>query len=163
MHQLEEADTYKELDCYYCITFPTIIPPCTSLNITPLEPRLSGPVELPMLMDSEKPCKKKSTSKKGPWCFKCNQYRHKCNMCMSQARRKVVYPSISTPEEDVWVEVKISNMTLLEHIALLDRQEWTPPSCSRCGKVNANHNKLECSKYEKCDCCGNTGSFGYVK
>jgi hypothetical protein len=116
-----------------------------------------------MLMDSEKPCKKKSASKRGPQCFKCNQYRHKHNMCMYQARRKVVYPSRSTPEEDVRVDIKADDMTLLEHITLLDQQEWTPPLCSKCGKVNANHNELECHQYEKCNCCSNTGLFGYIK
>jgi hypothetical protein len=100
MCRLEEADTYEELDCYYHITFPTMIPPHTSPNTTPLKPCLGGPVELPWLMDKEKPCKKKSAIRKGPRCFKCNKYGHKHNMCTKHVKKQPVYPSCTTLEEE---------------------------------------------------------------
>jgi hypothetical protein len=47
MRRLEEADAYEELDRYYRLAFPTLIPPRLSPVITALEPRTRGPSRIP--------------------------------------------------------------------------------------------------------------------
>ena len=52
-------------------------------------------------------------------------------------------------------------LNLLERIALLEREEWTPEVCHICGKVNPKHSNLECPLYEQCDHCNGTRAYGY--
>jgi len=54
-------------------------------------------------------------------------------------------------------------MTLLERIDMINRPEWTPTSCSKCGRLNPGHTELGCPQYEKCRLCGNKGAHGFIK
>ncbi|KAH9159106.1 hypothetical protein EDB89DRAFT_1916868 [Lactarius sanguifluus] len=45
-----------------------------------------------------------------------------------------------------------NKMTLLERIALLDREDWTP-----------EHTELECPLYEQCQHCRGTGAYGFIR
>jgi hypothetical protein len=56
-----------------------------------------------------------------------------------------------------------NKMTLLERVALLNRQEWYPDSCRHCGVIDPKHNNLECRLYKHCDRCGGNGAYGYIK
>jgi hypothetical protein len=160
MCQLEEADIYEELDCYYRPAFPTPIPPQHSPVLTAMETRQKGPSKFPVLMDGEP--KKKNCSRHSIRCFKCGKYGHKKSDCVAYKPHKVAYPTHTTPEEEQ-VKVDTGEFTLLDRIALLDCKEWTLPYCSKCGKVNANHVKLECHCYEEGPHCRNLGSFGLVR
>ena len=57
----------------------------------------------------------------------------------------------------------MGKMTLLDRIALLDKPEWTPPMCEKCGKKDPQHTKFDCPKYEYCDWCRQSGSLGFVR
>jgi hypothetical protein len=159
MHRLEEANVYEELDRYYRLAFPIPIPPRHSPVITAMEPRTRGPVEFPILMDEPR---KKMRSRRNTRCFKCNKYGHKKSECMAYKPRKAAYPTRTTPEVER-VPINTGEFTLLDRIALMDRKEWTPQYCTKCGKVNANHTEYECHRYEECPRCRNSGSFGFVK
>ena len=50
----------------------------------------------------------------------------------------------------------------MEHMGLLDREEWTPSHCTKCGHTGANHSELECPMYEQCHKCGSTGAFKFL-
>ena len=54
-------------------------------------------------------------------------------------------------------------MTLLEHITLLDRIEYSPSHCAKCGHQNLEHLEMECSMYEQCIKCYNWGPKDFVK
>jgi hypothetical protein len=54
-------------------------------------------------------------------------------------------------------------MSLLDRIGLLERTKWTPEVCNCCRKQNPRHAKLECPVYERCDCCGGSGPYGYKR
>jgi hypothetical protein len=159
MCRLEEADAYEELDRYYRLAFPTTIPPRHSPVLTAMEPRTKGPVEFPILMGE---LNKKTHSKRSIRCFKCNKYGHRKSKCKAYRPCKAVYPSRTTPEIEQ-VPISTGEFTLLDRIALLDHKEWTPVYCSKCRKVNANHTKYECNRYEECPHCRNSGSFGFTK
>ena len=57
----------------------------------------------------------------------------------------------------------MGKMTLLDRIALLDKPEWTPPICEKCGKKDPKHTKLDCPKYEQCTWCKQSGSLGFIR
>jgi hypothetical protein len=160
MRRLEEADAYEELDRYYRLAFPTTIPPRHSPEIIAMEPRAKGPAKFPVLMDE--PRKKKMRSRHNTRCFKCNKYGHKKSKCMAYKPHQAVYPTRTTPEVKR-VSINTGEFTLLDRIALMEQEEWTPSYCSKCGKVNANHTEYECSRYEECPRCRNSGSFGFVR
>jgi hypothetical protein len=72
-----------------------------------------------------------SHNKKKPGCYDCSDLRHKSTSC----------PFRKWAPVQVWVEEEVTkevqemgNMTLFDRITLLDRLEWTPLLCKRCGK-----------------------------
>ena len=54
-------------------------------------------------------------------------------------------------------------MTLLEHIALLDRIEYSPTHCAKCGRQNLEHLEIECPMYEQCIGCYQWGPRDFVR
>ena len=64
-----------------------------------------------------------------------------------------IYPAVAEEPE----------MTLLERITLLDRPQWLPPVCEKCGEVNPGHTTMECHKYEECRECQQSGALGFLK
>ena len=57
---------------------------------------------------------------------------------------------------------KLGQMSLLDHITLLDCPEWTPPTCTKCSKNNPGHTELECPDYEYCGWCRVSGAYGFI-
>ena len=108
-------------------------------------------------------------------CYRCRQYGHVVQECpipkgskprRQQKKRAIRGVQVQVAEEkveEVLPPLSRETLTLLEHIDLLDRQEWTPEVCDICGRVNAKHSRLECPLYERCDHCRGTGSYGYNK
>ena len=65
-------------------------------------------------------------------------------------------------EEETRKEVEdLGKMTLLKHIALLERPDWTPPVRVKCSKSDSGHTELECPEYKYCRWCKTSGSFGF--
>ncbi len=53
-------------------------------------------------------------------------------------------------------------MTLEERVGLMKIREDTQKVCGACWKRNPGHTREECSKYEMCWACGNTGELGFI-
>jgi len=56
----------------------------------------------------------------------------------------------------------LPQMTLDERVGLMKIREDTQKVCGACWKHNPGHTREECSKYEMCWACGNTGAQCYV-
>ena len=54
-------------------------------------------------------------------------------------------------------------MSLLDRISLLDKEQWFPEVCDRCGKANPGHTFLGCPLFEQCPRCRGTGPSGFVR
>ena len=59
--------------------------------------------------------------------------------------------------------VQKPEMSLLDRISLLNKEQWFPEVCDRCGKVNPNHTDLGCPLYEQCIRCMGTGPSGFLQ
>jgi hypothetical protein len=175
MRHLEMSNAHRELEDRFQRSFPFPTRPRHSPERTPLEPRRGGPAEMPLLHEQEK---KRLT------CYRCKKDDHVVSQCPMKRLTKsckkcgrVGHRTKRCPRKTPEVEVNVSTtqtaeersnpdpnkMTLLERVALLDRQEWYPDSCRRCGVIDPKHNDLECPRYEHCDRCGGNGAYGYVK
>ncbi|KAF8259936.1 hypothetical protein EI94DRAFT_1706684 [Lactarius quietus] len=174
---LEMANAYQEIHDRFTRSFTIprpIHPPPTppSPETTPFVPRRGGPTEQPLLADACNPRKKcyccGSTSHKVAQCTArcvikrcniCSSTDHKTKRCAFQKKNRTPTPPPSKFDK----AVEAPEMSVLEKIALLDREEWTPEVCSKCGKTNAKHTELECPLYEQCPRCRNTGAYGFLK
>jgi hypothetical protein len=173
MKRLEMANAHRELEDRFQRSFPFPTRPRHSPERTPIAPRRGGPTEMPILHEQEKRqqkcyrCKKedhvvaqcpmKRTQKP---CKKCREEGHRTKEC---PKRKPVEVTASTVESgEIRSDQDPNKMTLLERVALLDRQEWYPDSCKRCGVIDPKHNDLECPCYEHCSRCGGNGAYGYI-
>ena len=89
-------------------------------------------------------------------------------MCGS-THKTVNYPLISnTTSPDVVTggadeDANGERMTLLKHIALLDRIEYSPTHCAKCGRQNPEHLEMECPMYEQCIGCYQWGPRDFVR
>jgi hypothetical protein len=155
--------------------------PRQSPKRTPLPPRARGPVEMPVLADSDR-----HNNTRGPCCYKCQSPNHlvstcprgrknrRCTYCGDSKHRASRCPvkranravdSETVPEApSVFAQAtRTEEMSLLDHIGLLERTEWTPEVCVCCRKQNPRHTELECPVYKKCDRCGGSGPYGYKR
>ena len=141
MVRIERANLYNLIQDQLKRSFPA--PVHTSPEPTPLVPRNHGPVEMPILMDGH-PRQVK--------CFRCRKKGHKaqdcprkkarsCTICGDRKHKKAGCPYRKPTKVEVEVEVEVrkeveelGKMTLLDRIALLDRPQWTPPVCAKCGE-----------------------------
>jgi hypothetical protein len=146
--------------------------PVTTPEPTPLPPRQRGPAEFPILMDGNpRQVKCYRCRKRGHIARECPRKKQtKCRVCGYTDHVKADCPWRAKPAVQVFVDHEVSRevqdlgkMTLLDRIALLDRSEWTPPFCGKCGKSNPQHTELDCPRYEYCDWCRQTGAFRFVK
>jgi hypothetical protein len=174
MRRLEMSNTHRELEDRFQRSFPFPTCPRHSPERTPIAPRRRGPTEMPILHEQEKRQLK---------CYRCKKEDHvvsQCPMkCMQKTCKKcgkVGHRTRKCPRKMPEVEVTVSTvesgeirsdrdpnkMTLLERVALLDRQEWYPDSCRRCGVIDPKHNDLECPLYEHCSRCKGNGAYGYI-
>jgi hypothetical protein len=174
MKRLEMANAHRELEDRFKRSFPLPTRPRHSPERTPIAPRRGGPTEMPILHEQEKRqrkcyrCKKedhvvaqcpmKRTQKS---CKKCGKAEHRGRKCPKKTTEVEV--TVSTVESgEIRLDQDPNKMTLLERVALLDRQEWYPDSCRRCGVIDPKHNDLECPLYEHCSRCGGNGAYGYI-
>ena len=155
--------------------------PCHSPDSTPLPPRIGGPVEFPVLAEGDNKRQRQNRCHRcrceGHHAKDCTQPRRvrKCAKCRGNHRTRKcptpssrgkmsADPSTASAERPPLVDVgPVEQMTLLERLELLDRKEWTPPSCSKCGKQDPQHKELECPRYEKCLRCHGWGAYGFVR
>jgi hypothetical protein len=169
--RLEMANVHQELETVFRRSFPIPIPPRQSPERQPLTLRRQGPLEMPTLMEGER--RKR--------CFRCKSTEHKVRQCTStrkntkcvrcgeRSHRAQYCPTRhQSPKEEGEVSpyataVDQEEMSLIDRISLLDRSEWTPTSCQKCGKVNPKHTELECPLYEQCKRCRGNGQYGYVR
>jgi hypothetical protein len=174
MKRLEMSNAHRELEDHFQRSFPFPTRPRHSPERTPIAPRRGGPTEMPILHEQEKRqlkcyrCKKedhvvsqcpmKRTQKS---CKKCGKAGHRGRKCPRKTPE--VEATVSTVESgEIRSDQDPNKMTLLERVELLDRQEWYPDSCRRCGVIDPKHNDLECPLYEHCSRCGGNGAYGYV-
>jgi hypothetical protein len=173
MRRLEMSNAHRELEDRFQRSFPFPTRPRHSPERTPMAPRSRGPTEMPILHEQEKRqlkcqrCKKedhivsqcpmKRTQKPCKKCGKAGHYGRKC-----PRKTPEVEVTVSTVESgEICSDQDPNKMTRLERVALLDRQEWYPDSCRRCGVIDPKHNDLECPLYEHCSRCGGKGAYGY--
>ena len=144
--RLERADVYGELYRLNRRRYPL---PASS---GPLEPRHRGPVEMPILADGEvgaiRNQKARRSKKNKMRCYTCRKRGHPSYECPTRKR-----------EEGEVTEESMRQ----ERLKLLQRIEWTPATCIKCGKVNPRHTALECPKYEYCRRCGGNGAYGFLR
>ena len=99
-------------------------------------------------------CPKKKKNQK---CTICGG-THKPAKCPVRART-------ASPEAvtQVYGEVvQHEEMLLLERILLLNRIEYSPSHCAKCGRQNPEHLEMECPMYEQCLNCYCWGPRGFV-
>ena len=183
MRRLERADAYRELESQFRLTFPLPTQPrhyqspLTEPPVaSPMPPRPRGPVEMPILAGEEPKGRRRSR------CYRCKSREHKVSQCPARRRNEKCVncgdtehrkskcpfrPLRQSPEPQVispFAEaVQRPEMTLMERIAMMDKEEWTPPVCGICGKQDPQHTELECSMYEHCTRCGSYGAYGFVR
>ena len=109
-----------------------------------------------MVSQCPAPCKNKK-------CIKCGSIDHKTAKCRYCTRH-----SPSPQEEGEIISpfakaVQKPEMSLLDRISLLNKEQWFPEVCSCCGKVNPGHTDLGCPLYEQCQRCGGTGALGFLR
>ena len=172
MNCIERAGLYDTLQSQMWCMFSTPVIPDQhySPEPVPLAPHRGGPAEMPVLMEEPHRIR----------CFNCRKYGHKkqectepkkrrCKTCSNQGHRKGSCPYRRRGKVEVFVETEtkqesgeLGQLTLLEHIVLLDRTEWTPPLCSKCSKRDPGHAELECLEYEYCGWCRTSRSYGFI-
>jgi hypothetical protein len=127
---------------------------------------------MPQLADSSRHCK----------CYQCGSYDHlvskcwacghlvKCTVCGSidpkakHCSKRVIGKGEDTVEEpSPFVQaLKTQEMSLLDCILLLERSNWYPTLCAKCGRDDPKHTELKCPLYEMCTRCHGNGAYGYV-
>jgi hypothetical protein len=79
-------------------------------------------------------------------CKKCGKAGHRIRKCPKKTPVEVTASTVESGE--IRSNQNSNTMTLLERVALLDRQEWYPNSCRRCGVTNPRHNDRGCPRYK---------------
>jgi hypothetical protein len=74
--RLELADAFQEINDWFHHSYPLPVRPHPSPERTPLPPRMRGPVEMPVLADSD--CHNHT---RGPRCYKCHSPNHLVSVC----------------------------------------------------------------------------------
>jgi hypothetical protein len=176
MVRVEEANLHTILFDQLGRAFPTPVKPRHSPIRSPLPPRRGGPVEMPVLMDEGRAssrvkcftCRKKGhvardcPKKKHQGCRLCGDKHHRRNEC---PYHKAVEVHVKVEEEEEAPRVQVPDqgtLSLLERIDLMNRTEWTPTVCTKCGKQQPGHNEFECPEYEYCSWCKTTGAMGFI-
>ena len=183
--RLEISDAYEELDRQYRLVNPVPIrprhvtvrsplaeAPRIVRAVAPLPSRTRGPVKMPILHDTDLHhhvtrcyrCKKV-----GNIVSQCHMKKksQKCTICggTHKPAKCPVKACTASPEAVAQVfgeVVQCKEMLLLEHISLLDRIEYSPLHCAKCGHQNPEHLEMECPMYEQCIKCYCWGPRGFV-
>jgi hypothetical protein len=75
-------------------------------------------------------------------CKKCGKAGHRTKKCPKRTSVEVTASTVESGE--ICSNQNLNTMTLLERVALLNRQEWYPNFCRRCGVTNPKHNDRGC-------------------
>ena len=182
--RLEISDMYEELDCHIHpanpvpthphqspVQSPLVEAPRVVRAIVPLPSQARGLADIPLLHDTDldnqcvskcyrckavghvvSQCPKKRRNKR---CAACGS-THKLAKCPTMANTKAVTPKASEDADG-------KRMTLLECIALLDRIEYSPAHCTKCGCQNPEHLEMECPMYEQYIGCYQWGPKDFVR
>ena len=183
--RLEISDTYEELDCYYRLVNPVPICPCHApvrsplveapqvvRAVAPLPSRARGPVEMPILHNAD-------PHRRVTRCYRCKRVGHVVSQCHQKKKNRKctncggthkttkcpVKARTASPEAVAQVFSEVvqgEEMSLLERISLLDRIEYNPSHCAKCGRQNPEHLEMECPMYEQCIKCYCWGPRGFV-
>ena len=184
--RLEINDTYEELDRQYRLVNPVPIRPRHApvrsplieaprvvRAVVPLPSRARGPVEMPILHDAD-PLRRVTR------CYRCKKVGHVVSQCHQKKKNRKctncggthkpakcpVKARTASPEAVAQVfgeVVQGEEMSLLERISLLDRIEYSPSHCAKCGRQNPEHLEMECPMYEQCIKCYCWGPRGFVQ
>jgi hypothetical protein len=184
-NRLEKANIYQELQDRFSVLYPCPTPPrhtpsrrtqvsthvTHSPERTPLAPRTRGPVKMPQLAEGSRRCQ----------CFRCGNHDHlvsqcvaqrhstKCKVCGSNDHKTKCCKSrtagkVKEEKTSPFAQaLDTQEMSLLDWISLLERSEWHPISCAKCGRADPKHTEMECPLYEMCPRCRGNGAFGYVR
>ena len=183
--RLEISDAYEEVNHQYHLVNPVPLHPHHSLvhspfveaprvvrAVVPLPSRIRGPVEMPILHDTD-------PHRCVTRCYRCKKVGHVVSQCHTKKRNRkcticggthkpakcpvrahTTSPKVVTP---VFGEVvQHEEMLLLEHVSLLNRIEYSPSHCAKCGCQDLGHLEMECPMYEQCIKCYCWGPRGFV-
>ena len=183
--RLEISDAYEELDHQYHLVNPVPIRPRHTpvqsplveaprivRAVVPLPSRARGLVEMPILHDAD-------PHHRVTRCYRCKRVGHVVSQCHQKKKNRKctncggAHKSAKCPNkartaspkavDQVFGEVVQSEeMSLLEHIALLNRIKYSPSHCAKCGRQNPEHLEMECPMYEQCIKCYCWGPRGFV-
>ena len=112
-------------------------------------------------------------------CYRCKKVGHivsqchtrkrnrKCTICGGTHKPAKCPAKACTASPEVVAQVfgevvKHEEMSLLEHILLLNRIEYSPSHCAKCGCQNPEHLEMKCPMYEQCLKCYCWGPRGLV-
>jgi hypothetical protein len=185
-NRLEKANIYQELQDQFSVLYPHPTPPrhtpvriithiTQSPECTPMIPCNQGPVEMPQLAEGSRTHSRK--------CYRCGSFDHlvskcharrrntKCTLCGSiDHKSKYCSKRVIGKGEDAVAEpspfaqaLETQEMSLLDRISFLERSDWYPTSCTKCGRVDPKHSELECLLYESCPRCRSNGAYGYMR
>ena len=183
--RLEISDVYEELDHQYYLVNPVPIQPCHATvqsplvegprvvrAVIPLPSHTRGPVEMPILHDVD-------PHHHVTRCYRCKKVGHVVSQCHQKKRNRkctncggthktakcTVKACTASPEvvASVFGEVvQREEMLLLERVSLLDRIEYSPLHCAKCGRQNPEHLEMECPMFEQCIKCYCWGPRGFA-
>ena len=183
--RLEISDAYEELDRQYHLVNPVpICPRHSSVRsplvetprvvraVVPLPSRTKGLVEMPILHDVD-------PHHRVTRCYRCKRVGHVVSQCHTKKRNwkcticggthkpakcpaKACTASPEAVAPGFGEVVQREEMSLLEHISLLNCIEYSPLHCAKCGRQNLEHLEMECPMYEQCIKCYCRGPRGFV-
>ena len=149
--RLEHADVYGEIYRLNQHRYPTRI----LRGRMPIMPRERGPVEMPILAeDTAGPIRNQRARRS-----KKNKPRMRCYTCNKRGHCSYECPQKQPKEEGEVTETSMRE----ERMKLMDRIDWTPTVCTKCGVVDPRHTVLECPKYERCRRCRGSGAYGFMR
>ena len=160
--------------CHFPVHSPLVEAPRIIRAVMPLPSRARGAAEMPILHEDNPNC---------CWviqCFRCKKVGHvvsqcprkrkncRCTMCggthkAAKCPTNSNTTSLEAVTQGVTEDADGERMMLLEHISLLDRIEYSPTHCSKCGRQNPEHLEMECPMYEQCVRCYQWGPREFVR
>ena len=183
--RLEISDVYEELDHQYRLVNPVPIRPHHApiqsplveaprvvRAVVPLPSRARGPVEMPILHDAD-------PHHHVTRCYRCKRVGHVISQCHQKKKnRKCANCGGTHKTAKCPIKVRTTSpkavalafsevvqheeMSLLEHISLLDHIKYSPSHCAKCRHQNPEHLEMECPMYEQCLKCYCRGLRGFV-
>jgi hypothetical protein len=94
---------------------------------------------------------------------KCQAHRHntKCTLC-GNINHKAKHCSkrvIGKGEDAIEEPSPFAQALETQEMLLLERSDWYPTSCAKCGRMDPKHMELECPLYKMCPRCRGNGAY----